>query len=243
VKEILKPGGIFSFGLSASADYINPSRAEFLASIYKTLKEVFENVRVIPGSTAYFLSSARGVLSYDYGKFLAEGRKRKMDLKFVSEYFLFSKMSDERIKWMENILGSYAGVKINYDFHPVAYYYNLVFQAGRSGDSFVKKALVKITEAKIWFFAGILLFLVPVFRFLSRRKDNFVLLAVMTTGFSEIIFQLLVMISFQIIYGFLFYKIGIILTSFMVGLAFGSFVSVRNLHKMKNYFPAFIKTL
>lgn len=64
---------------------------------------------------------------------------------------------------MENIFGSFAGVKANYDFRTVACYYNLVFHAGCSGDSFAKRALVKVTEARIWFFAGILFFLVPVF--------------------------------------------------------------------------------
>ena len=46
----------------------------------------------------------------------------------------------------------------------------------------------------------------------------------MTTGFAEINFQIAVIISFQVIYGYVFYKLGIIITSFMVGLAAGGWL-------------------
>lgn len=47
--------------------------------------------------------------------------------------------------------------------------------------------------------------------------------AVGVTGISEIIFQVTVLVGFQVIYGYLFYRLGIMVAAFMIGLAAGSF--------------------
>lgn len=67
-------------------------------------------------------------------------------------------------------------------------------------------------------------------------------MAVMTTGFSEMAFQIVVLLSFQIIYGFLFYKLGLILTSFMIGLMLGSWWVIKIMPKIKDDLAAFIRT-
>jgi len=61
-----------------------------------------------------------------------------------------------------------------------------------------------------------------------------VLLAVCTTGFAEISFQIATILSFQVIYGFVFYKLGIIITSFMVGLALGGWYISRQMPRIKD---------
>ena len=59
-------------------------------------------------------------------------------------------------------------------------------------------------------------------------------MSVMTTGFAEIIFQIAVLISFQVIYGYVFYKLGVIITSFMVGLAIGGWLIARYMPRIKD---------
>ncbi|MFH1958637.1 MAG: fused MFS/spermidine synthase [bacterium] len=242
VKKILNVQGILSFGLASSEDYISPPLAEFLSSIRKSLGNVFKDVRIIPGFTAYFLSSDGDALTCDYRKLLAVARERKLNLKFVRDYYLSSKMSGERIKWMEDVLDRCAGVSANRDFRPAAYYYNFVFWASRLRNPFLKNVLIRISSAGFMSFAGAGLFLLLLFRFFSRKKESAVLLTVMTAGFSEIVLQMVVLISFQVIYGFLFYKLGVILTSFMMGMAFGGFAAVRSVRRIKNIFPVFVGT-
>ena len=57
----------------------------------------------------------------------------------------------------------------------------------------------------------------------SRDSRFAVGAAVGVTGVSEIIFQVTVMVSFQVVYGYLFYRLGIMVAAFMAGLAAGSF--------------------
>jgi len=47
--------------------------------------------------------------------------------------------------------------------------------------------------------------------------------AVAATGISEIVFQVTVLVSFQVMYGYLFYRLGIMVAAFMAGLGVGSF--------------------
>jgi predicted membrane-bound spermidine synthase len=76
-----------------------------------------------------------------------------------------------------------------------------------------------------------------------RRKSLFkkaVIIAVMATGFSVMVFQILILLSFQIIYGYMFYKLGIILTAFMIGLAAGGWWVTKIMPGLKNDAAAFM---
>jgi len=64
----------------------------------------------------------------------------------------------------------------------------------------------------------------------------------MSGGFSEISFQVVTLLAFQVIYGYVYYKLGIILTSFMIGLALGSWVINRTFPRIKNIERLFFKT-
>lgn len=243
----LKEGGILSFSVSSSENYIGHELGDFLRSLYLSLAEVFPDVKVIPGDTACFLAcSKKGVLTYDYKVLTERIGKRKIDIKYVREYYLFSKLSSERVAYMEENLRLKGRGSANYDFRPVSYYYDMVFWAGRFGNTCLKKALKAVTEKRIWavvlVICGFILLSGLMGRKDKRLSQSAVLTAVMATGFSEIAFQMVVLLSFQIIYGFLFYKLGVILTSFMIGLTLGAFWAVRIMPGIKNDDRAFIRT-
>ena len=67
-------------------------------------------------------------------------------------------------------------------------------------------------------------------------------LSIGTTGMSEICFQIIVILAFQVLYGYVYYKIGLILTSFMIGLVLGSFFINRRLERIKNEKSLYLKT-
>jgi len=245
--RILKGGGVISFGVTSSENYISKELNDFLSSIYATLKKVFPSVVIMPGDTAYFLASnEKDLLTYDYHIMMERARKRGLDLKYVREYYLFSKLSAQRISYMEDAVKKGGGIKINRDLRPISYYYDIVFWSSRFRDSLFSKILKSATGKRVWGIA--IIFYISLLLFggaARRRKDpvkSIVLLAVLGAGFTGLAFQVLVMISFQIIYGYLFYKLGIILTFFMAGLAAGSLTAIRALSKLKNGRLAFIIT-
>jgi len=237
VKKILRQGGIFSFALKSSENYISFEQRNLLNSIYASLKAVFRDIKVIPGNTAYFLACDEdGLLTYDYKILMHRAQERKLDLKYVREYYLFSSLTKERISYLENALKSGGPVPLNYDFRPVSYYYGIIFWSTYFKDPFLKKVLQATGEGIIWkvlfgIFGVIFLYLL-----FSRKQGLYkksALLAVMVVGFTGISLQVLALISFQVLYGYLFYKLGIILTAFMLGLTLGSWLMVKMIPRLK----------
>jgi len=232
VKKILKEGGLISFGLTSSESYISKSLAEYLRSIYATLRSVFNEVFVIPGERAYFLASdSRGSLTYDHEILERRTLDRALDTRYVRDYYLFSKLSPEKIAYSEDIIKNTEGVVINHDSKPIAYYYGLIFWTTLFRDSLVSKVLSSVTEPVIWRAIGIFIILFALIAMARRRSfKRSTLTALMAGGFSSMAFQLLILLTFQTMYGYLFYKLGIILTAFMAGLALGALFVVKVIH-------------
>ena len=229
VKRVLNEGGIFSFALSSSESYISPELGEYLRSVYLGLKKVFKDVLVIPGDTAYFLACDKiGVLTYDYNILMNRAKERNLDLKYVREYYLFSKLSPQLLSYSEGVLLQKGQVKLNYDFQPSTYYYNMTFWLARFSDPSFKKMLKAASFKNVVstvFGICILIILVSIIK-MRKNKDFYKkasLMVLLATGFSAMAIQMILLLSFQIVYGYVFYKIGVLLTVFMAGLTMGSF--------------------
>jgi spermidine synthase len=53
----------------------------------------------------------------------------------------------------------------------------------------------------------------------------------MGTGFSGMVLDLILLFTFQNIYGYVFHQIGLLITAFMAGLAIGGFAMTKYIHK------------
>ncbi len=244
-KRILEEKGILFFGITSSPNYISEEQRNLLVSLNESLKRVFAEVRVIPGDTNYFLGcNSKGILTLDYRKLMERLREREVKAKYVREYYLASELSDERIDYLEGQLLPLPKVMVNYDFRPISYYYDMVLWSTHFKFT-LAKIFKKISPQAIYIAALIsyCLILLPVW--LRKSRDEIrpvaVLTAVSTTGFAEITFQVVTLLSFQIIYGYVYYKLSIILTSFMVGLIFGGWWATRTIERGRGNFLNFIQ--
>lgn len=244
-KKILAPDGVFSFSLSSSENYINPENALYLGCIYHTLEKIFPEIKIFPGDNVIFLAAnKKNALTYDTDILIKRLRDRRLDLKFVREYYMPFKLNPLRIKYVESVIKESGAKKINLDFRPIGYFYNtlLWLTLFKSGKGF----LPFLGIINIYFFIAItaLIFLI-VFLIQKKSRVSFkmpVVLSVGATGMSEIAFQLIVILAFQSLYGYVYYKIGLILTFFMVGLVAGSAVINRRLKHIKDERSLYIKT-
>jgi spermidine synthase len=66
-------------------------------------------------------------------------------------------------------------------------------------------------------------------------------LAIITTGFAGMIFDLMLIFTFQSIYGYVFSWIGLLVASFMAGAACGAMLITRLLARMRNCFGSFVR--
>ena len=255
-RSILSADGLLCLGVTSAENYVSGELQKFLSCINKTLQEVFPDVKVFPGDYAYFLGCKKeGMLTYDYEVLMKRLEERRIDAQFVREYYLFSKLSPGRIKYLLGRLEEEKEARINRDFQPVCYYYDMVLWTAyfKTGVRGIERIFAGLSEKKIWGGLFLLYFLVilPLFFFRKRgepawrqaeRRGKCALVAIATTGFAEITFQVVVIISFQILYGYVYYKLGVILTSFMVGLTLGGWWATRILGRLKDVFGVFIRT-
>lgn len=246
VKTTLNEDGIFSFGVTSSENYISPEQAQFLGCLYRTLKNEFQDIRVLPGDYNFFLASpAKGILTYDPKILLDRLKQRNLDLKYVREYYLPFKFNPQRIEYIENAIKEAPRTKVNYDFRPIGYFYDMVLWTAHFKPNIKNflENLEKITPKAIAFvlFLGFVILLI--FQFVTKKSKNLpIAISIGTTGFSEMLFQIVVILSFQVIYGYVYYKIGLIFSSFMIGLAFGSALAIRILAKGKNLSQIYLAT-
>jgi spermidine synthase len=246
VKRILKDKGLLSFSLSSNPNYISREQVQLYRSLKDTLEEVFAEVVITPGKNNFFLASTqKGMLTLDWRNLIKRLKQRSIQARYIREYYLFSELSRERIEFFSDQLARSKKVDLNRDFHPIGYYYDMVLWS-----TFFKYNLKRlfeiITAKKIyvgWVVLCLILFIPACAKPILRRVPNWgVLACVGTTGFAEITFQIITLLAFQVLYGYVYYKLGLILTSFMIGLILGGWLVTKRIEQDRADYNLFIKT-
>jgi spermidine synthase len=124
---------------------------------------------------------------------------------------------------------------INSDFKPTGYFYTLMFldELARAG---YEKVFRWLLQVKSWWI--LMLFTLPLLAVLGLRlfggskakkpiARSAVLFSVFMTGFSTMALQIVLLFSFQSVYGFIFEMVGLIMSVFMGGLALGAYLTSR----------------
>ena len=243
LKKVLTKNAVVGFGVGSSENYLSREQTLFLKSIFDTAKSEFTSVNIAPGDTAHFiLTNNDSTITLG-----SEAIKRSLEINnikttYVREYYLASKLSEDRMDYLQRALNNVGNVRKNTDFYPISYFYDMIlwstyfsFRFSKFLMVFTPKLLLGIT---IFFFISLF------FVFLKRRhsqrfQKEVALLALGTTGLSEISFEILIVLAFQIIYGYLYYQIGIIITAFMLGLSFGSMYITRRLERISNPYKTY----
>lgn len=231
----LNKNGVLSIGATSSENYISPELGEYLRCIYSTLKKIFPEIIIIPGDYCRFIASREGLFITDNYNILEQ--RLNVNTRYVRNYYLKDKLNPEKLNYIHEQLTREKG-RINTDFHPICYYYNITLWSTYFNNTF-KKVFQFAAKIRFWHY----LFLILIVLVLPKMQEKYrVLVPIMTSGFSEISFQIITIVAFQVIYGNLYYKLGIIFTSFMIGLALGSYWISRVLPSIKNDYQVFLKT-
>jgi len=239
---VLKDKGVISFALTSCENYIGNELRDYLNSIYVSLSSSFPDVLLIPGDTMHFLASnQRGILTSDTNVLMARLKARGIDARYVRDYYLFDKLSKERIEYALNEVSRKPDGLVNRDFRPIAFYYATRFWGTHFEAPFFKRFTDIVNVSNIRAAIAVICAFILMFGFFDRKRrgERTVLLSLMTTGFAEINFQIVVILSFQVIYGYVFYKMGIILTFFMAGLAFGAWIVSKYIDRMGDNLKTF----
>ncbi|HOW35467.1 MAG TPA: fused MFS/spermidine synthase [Candidatus Omnitrophota bacterium] len=222
--RILNDNGIIALSVSSAEDYLSPQAQKFLRSIYTTLRNVFPDVISIPGETNIFLAcKSSNILTYNIPTLVNRLRTRGIKTQFVNEYYLPAKLTEDRVSYIKSILK--IDGNLNTDMKPVVYFYDIVLWSTHFNTIF-KQAMEKIEWIKLKHLMILPIILLAAGLLLRKRSPaSPVVISIINTGLSQIIVQLIIILSFQTLYGYIYYKIGLMMAAFMGGLAWGSFTA------------------
>jgi len=214
VRGILKSNGILGLSVASSENYLSMQTRIFNTSVYATLNSVFKTVEVIGGDSLMFLASPSAI---DMQKETLLGRldKRSISNHYVIPSYIEYKLQAKRRAELKKLLEATPGVEINRDFRPTTCYYFANFWLNKFASPLGYLAALAI----------FMLIALGIFKkrrsllALSQRKE---LILIFVLGFISILLELMLLLGYQIISGYVYWQMGILFSSFMSGLFLGS---------------------
>jgi spermidine synthase len=249
--------GLFSFQLRSSEDYISPELGQFLRSINKSLLAVFPEVTVIPGETVHFFAARQaGVLASGAGELLARLHARNLETSYVSEYFIPFRMTPDRMAEIDAQIRPDPATPVNRDFAPVAYYFDVALWSSQFNESYraLFRAMAGVRFGSMLVAVGVVLALLVVGGLRWGRPSPFVAgrwrrktgdknrspvppacatvrfaagFCTASTGFTMIGLEMLLLLAFQAVYGYVYRQLAVLIAAFMAGMALGSWLGMR----------------
>jgi spermidine synthase len=241
ISKSLSREGVLSISIPGSETYLSPELRDLNLCLLRSLQEVFPSVHVIPGDINYFLASP----SKDSGPLLPELfigrlRERGFGTHFLTEFQIRLKLESQRLNWLEGSLRRGETVKLNRDANPSGLYYGISYWNAQF-HPFVQTLWGRLKGLHLWHLALLLALLTCGALALRRKSEEegakrVLICLVATSGFFGIAFSVLLIFSFQTLYGYAYHWIGLLVAAFMTGLALGSWMMTRSLEKIQRFF-------
>ncbi|MFH1247912.1 MAG: hypothetical protein V1490_02020 [Candidatus Omnitrophota bacterium] len=236
VSRRLKAAGIFAFTLPGSLTHLSPELRDVNYSVFNALNKVFRFTRILPGDYNIYLASN----SVDLDKIGAEliirrFKERKTGSSFLSAGHIEYRLSPGLRQWFyDNSRGATA--RVNSDTMPVLVWQMLAFWNNKFSPSIsgVLKFLGNLNVGQL--IIGLFILFLILFKLsYKRRSVKFsVSYTIFTTGFLGVILSLGLLLNFQIVYGYLYHQIGLLIGLFMLGAGLGSLANSSFLLRIKD---------
>jgi spermidine synthase len=238
--EKLNPGGVLSFQVTGAENYISRELADLLRCLEKTLRAVFPQVVAIPGETVHFLvTNQPGSLTLDPFELMTRLRQRRIQTQYFREYYVPFRMSPDRMQDLQLQIEPQAATPRNRDFTPIAYYFDVVLWSSRF-HSHWRALLEFLAGLRFGAVAGAvalgllaLTLLVALYERLriprhpqTARHHATLGLCVAAMGFTLLGLEVLLLLGFQALYGYVYQQLAILVALFMVGMAAGAWLGV-----------------
>lgn len=235
LRRRLKPGGILGLSVASSENYLSAQTRIFNASVYATLKSVFKAVEVIPGDILMFLASPSQI---DMQKEMILGRfnSRRISNHYLIPSYIEYKLEARRRAELKKILENTSGVEINRDFSPTTCYYFANFWLNKFA-------------SPLGYLAVPVLFIASAFAIFKKRRSLFSLagkkesILIFALGFISILLELILLLGYQIISGYVYWQMGILFAAFMLGLFLGALLGNQSKNNSRKRQSIFLATL
>ncbi|MBI4843482.1 MAG: hypothetical protein HY809_04065 [Nitrospirae bacterium] len=230
-RAALKNEGMLYLSLPSSFGYIGRNMQAANGSVFTSLKKIFPYVE--PSSEEYgIMIASMNPFSTEPGLLTKRFNKSGVMTAHFRPYILADAFSHLQVDMVRERLGKVAA--INTDSRPVSYLYNMMLWADVHHGGWLNFFLDGSGNRALVLIAVVFSFLTLIF---IRRRQT-VSYAVFTTGYFAIAFSLIIMLTFQSVFGYVYEMMGLLTGTFMLGGAAGAYVMRRN-NRPDNWLKAF----
>ena len=218
VRAAMKYDGIFCLSLPASFGYISRSMQLANGSIYRSLREVFDQVAVSSEEYGGMFASKSPV---DAAPETAEKRFRSRHIDTKNFYpELFRDILDPR---KTNLVSARltAIESANSDRRPAAYLYNVMLWAEVYGGKAMNAVMGMTWRTVVFVCATLILLMTTIF----WKQEEAIYYSLFTTGYSGMSLSLVIILAYQAAYGYVYETLGLMTALFMAGAAAGAAVT------------------
>jgi predicted membrane-bound spermidine synthase len=245
-RSLLKPDGVLVLSVGGEPNYLGERTGRYAASIYQTLKSVFPNVLVAPGETLTLFASRDPRLTFSIPVLSRRFEERGVPSPYFTKYHFSFLLPPGLIESTRTSLERSAWKQLNTDKKPVTYFLNILLWLAYAGGSRGRPLFARLVEVRpYWFLVPVVIALFMRLVYLRFRGIGpaqvrvHVLTAIGVAGFTGMALEIVLLFSFQNVFGYLFYKVGFIVSLFMMGLALGGAWANRTLRRERDHYRLF----
>jgi len=216
INVILRDKGIFSLTLPQSFGYISRRMQMANGSIYNSIKNIFRHVEVSSEEYGYVFAS-NSPIDITPRTLSAHFTSNRINTRYFQPYILEDAFSPLKVTLVRERLEKIT--VINSDIRPVAYLYNLMLWAEVHGG----RTLNYFLDLKAWKAIFLPVTVFSILAIILWRKRQAVYYSIFTTGYSVMSFSLIIILTYQASFGYVYEMIGLLTSIFMIGMAFGAY--------------------
>jgi spermidine synthase len=248
VNDLLAEDGVLVIGWPGSLSYMSDELRNLNLMLLQTLREVFPKVKPIPGDFTLWMASPTnefGALSIE--EVIGRWENRGIDTRLMTTAHILLRLDQRYLDWFWDSLSSDIDRKkpfINEDLHPLGLYYGLSYWHAMFSPE-IRSVFEAFGKVNLGFLSliivGTFLVFLGVMRRTGKGKVLVVPIAIMTTGFSGMMADLVMIFAFQSLYGFVFSWIGLFITAFMIGLGLAGALMTHKMKQITDHWGVLIK--
>jgi spermidine synthase len=232
----LNPGGILGFRLRTAENLWTTPLTGRNSSIYSALQSVFPEVLFLPGTTNV-VTASRIPLPCTPEVMSRRLQDIKIVTRLISSNYIKYLFTNDRFFQIRDLLKKEKALP-NTDIRPVCYQYAFIIWLSKffprialvDPSSIMDNDFLKPPLSLLLWISLPIIFLLSRFRPTLRRA-----MLVAAAGFMGMVLETILILYYQVKHGVLYQDIGLLLMSFMAGLALGAMIINRQMFRQVNH--------
>jgi spermidine synthase len=232
-RDRLNPNGMVGLSLGGAKEMVGPAQQRAIGTLYHTLVLVFPRSQWLVGEEIHLTGSLEaGVEPLNAALLNQRVRERSLVLHYLNPLMLSEAVSPFRLGYFQAMTASREeGVVPNRDLIPTGYYQELLYRLASHHPVLAGFFANRIWQAfGLWILFLALAFLITplLVRKNPRLRETLPWYGVVgVLGFVSLALEVLLLVLYQILVGYLYLQLGFLISLFMLGLALGAFWGFR----------------